>query len=103
MTDKPYAWPESSGVFNAPKTFVMTTAPESVPRRTADTVLVMTPLDLISHLEDPGAGVVTVVLTGRFASDPDLATFLRDNYPRIEIVVEQPVAAFFDLSETMVA
>lgn len=102
MIDKPFAWPESSGVFNAPRTFVMTTNHEGR-HYGADTVLVMTPLDLITHLEDPCVGVATVVLTGRFATDPDLGAFLRENYPRVEIVVDQPVATFFDLSETMVA
>ena len=102
MIDSPFAWPESSGVFNAPRTFVMTTTREG--RHVgADTVLVMTPLDLISHLEDPSGGVVTVVLTGHFANDPDLGAFLKENYPRVEIVVERPHATYFDLSETMVA
>ena len=102
MIDSPFAWPESSGVFNAPRTFVMTTTREGR-HHGADTVFVTTPLDLISHLEDPRLGVVTVVLTERFATDPDLGAFIKENYPRVELVVEQPIVSFFDLSETMVA
>jgi hypothetical protein len=103
MIDKPTTWPEASGVFNAPRTLVMTTASTLESRRGADTLLVGTPLDLIRHLEDPTNGLVTVVLTGQFAGDDDLHKFLRESYPRIELVVERSVVGLFDLSESMVA
>ena len=112
MIDKPFAWPESSGVFNAPRTYVMTTTREGAALRVgADTVVVMTPLDLITHLEDPSAGVVTVVLTGHFANNPDVVVIdlespsrdLLEQLFHVSRLVERPVATFFDLSETMVA
>jgi hypothetical protein len=102
MIQKPMTWPDASGVFNAPRTLVMTTAPHTETRRNADTLLVTTPLDLIRHLEDPSNGLVTIILTGRFAADQDLISFLREGY-RVELVVEPPVVELFDLSEELVA
>ena len=103
MIQKPMQWPEASGVFNAPRTLVMTTADHVEPHRGADTLAVRTPLDLIRHLDNPCTGLVTVILMDHFAADDDLHSFLRENYPRIELVVERPVAQLFDLSESMVA
>ena len=106
MNQKPMQWPEASGVFNAPRTLVMASDPQDVqPRRNAEAVHVATPLDLIRMLEDPSAGLVTVVLTGRFAEDSDLTSFLRETYPRIEVVIERPVVELFDLgaADAMVA
>jgi len=104
MNQKPMQWPEASGVFNAPRTLVMTTAPTET-RRGADTFVVMTPLDLIRHLEDPSNGLVTVVLTGRFANDSDLHDFLRESYPRVSLVVEEHTPEQFELrtSDVLVA
>lgn len=51
-----------------------------------DAVLVRTNLDLISQLEDPTSFVVTVVLAGAFAKDRELASFLLESYPGIEVV-----------------
>jgi hypothetical protein len=102
MIHKPMQWPEASGVFNAPRTLVMTTEPHTEPRRGADALLVTTPLDLIRHLENPSNGLLTVILTGHFADDTDLIQFLRDGY-RVELVVERPAAALFDASESLFA
>lgn len=102
MIQKPMSWPDASGVFNAPRTLVMTTEPHSEPRRNAETLLVTTPLDLIRHLEDPSNGLVTIILTGHFAADQDLISFLREGY-RVELIVEPPVAELFDLSEQLTA
>jgi len=103
MMHKPSQWPEASGVFNAPRTLVMTTAPYSDLPRGADVLHVMTPLDLIRHLEAPDNGLVTVILMDRFATDDVLHAFLREHYPRIELRIEQPVAELFDLSDFLVA
>jgi hypothetical protein len=90
MIHKPAQWPSASGVFNVPRTVVMTTAPIDETRRGGDdTVLVATPLDLIRVLEGCQDGIVTVVLTERFAADPELSAFLRETYPRVELVVER--------------
>jgi hypothetical protein len=102
MIQKPMQWPEASGVFNAPRTLVMTPEPHTEPRRGADALHVSTPLDLIRHLEDPSNGLLTVILTGRFAEDSDLIQFLRDGY-RVELVVERPVTELFESSQSLVA
>lgn len=103
MIHKPMQWPEASGVFNAPRTLVMTTAPYSDTPRGADVLHVMTPLDLIRHLESPDNGLVTVILMDRFASDDVLYAFLREHYPRIDVRIESPVAELFDVSDFLVA
>jgi len=51
-----------------------------------DTIVVGTPLDVIAQLEHDELHIGTVVLTGRFAASPELATFLREFYPSVEIV-----------------
>jgi hypothetical protein len=102
MIQKPMQWPEASGVFNAPRTLVMTTAPYSE-MRGADVLHVMTPLDLIRHLENPDNGLVTVVLADHFANDDVLHAFLREHYPRVELRIEAPVADLFDVSDFLVA
>ena len=102
MIQKPMSWPDASGVFNAPRTLVMTSAPDMEMNRGADTLMVTTPLDLIRHLENPSNGLVTIILTGRFAHDQDLISFLREGY-RVELVVEHPITELFDLSEGLVA
>lgn len=49
-----------------------------------DTVVVGTPLDMIARLEGDGS-VVTVVLAGALAADLELALFLRESYPSLEV------------------
>ena len=51
-----------------------------------DSVVVRTNLDLISQLEDPRNFVVMVVLAGAFAKDRELASFLLESYPGIQVV-----------------
>lgn len=103
MNQKPMQWPEASGVFNAPRTLVMTTAPNTETHRGADTLHVKTPLDLIRHLEDPSNGLVTVILMDRFANDDVLHAFLREHYPRIDLRIEVSFVDIFDVNETLVA
>ena len=102
MIQKPMQWPEASGVFNAPRTLVMTNEPSAEARRGADTFVVMTPLDLIRHLEDPSNGLVTVVLTGRFANDNELIDFVLEGY-RVKLIVEEQVAPQLAPREWLVA
>jgi hypothetical protein len=51
-----------------------------------DTIVVATPLDVIAQLERDDPHIGTVVLVGSLAASPELATFLREFYPGVEIV-----------------
>ncbi|MBA3391631.1 MAG: hypothetical protein H0T89_03255 [Deltaproteobacteria bacterium] len=55
-----------------------------------------TPLDLIRILDREGVAISTVILAGRYATDRDLVSFLRETYPGIDVVSdcadEAPVA-----------
>ncbi len=55
--------------------------------RQGDVIQVATPLDAIVQLETPEL-VSRVVLTGSFATNRELATFLTDSYPTVEIECE---------------
>jgi len=49
-------------------------------------MVVATPLDMITQLEEHGGEIGTVVLDGGFAANRDLATFLLECYPAVRIV-----------------
>lgn len=51
-----------------------------------DRLFVMTPLDLIAHLELWEIPVSTVVLAGSFGGNRELASFLLEAYPAVRIV-----------------
>lgn len=51
-----------------------------------DAHVVRTMLDMISCLERVGSRVVTVILRGHFARDLEIAGFLRETYPTVEVV-----------------
>lgn len=51
-----------------------------------DVPIIRTMLDLISSLERMGETIETIVLGGEFALDDDLAAFLRETYPSIDVV-----------------
>jgi hypothetical protein len=51
-----------------------------------DAHVVRTMLDMISCLERAGSSLVTVILGGDFASDLELAGFLRETYPTVDII-----------------
>ena len=51
-----------------------------------DAQVVRTMLDMISCLERAGSRVVTVILRGAFARDVELAGFLRETYPTVDVV-----------------
>lgn len=57
-------------------------------REHADAVVVRTNLELISQLEDPQSFVVAVVLAGRFAQDRELAAFLIESYPGLQVIAD---------------
>jgi hypothetical protein len=46
-------------------------------------------LDMITWLERAGESLVTVILGGEFARDRELASFLRETYPSVEVVVSR--------------
>lgn len=90
MIKKPTFWPEASAVFDVPKTLVMARDGETRRRISANALVVSTPLELIRELEFLGTAVSSIVLTGAYARDPELAAFLYDHYPAIDITVEDP-------------
>ena len=55
-----------------------------------DTVFVGTPLDLISLLETDRNLFGTVVLTGRFAANRELTSFLAETYPMLQVLYGRP-------------
>ena len=81
----PRTWPDSSGRWK-PRTVVVSGDPRHQEQQGPDAVVVQTNLDLISQLEDPHSFVVTVVLAGAFAKDRELASFLIECYPGLEVV-----------------
>ena len=90
MIKKPTFWPEASAVFDVPKTLVMARDAATRPRESANALVVSTPLDLIRELEFRGTAISSIVLTGHYARDPELASFLYDHYPMIQVTVEDP-------------
>jgi hypothetical protein len=70
------------------RTLVVSRTP---PRRTrADTSVVKTPLDMIRTLQEDREHISTVVLMGSFASNPDVASFLVEQYPALRILSGRP-------------
>lgn len=55
-------------------------------RAKPDTVFVGSPLDMIQVLEHSRESIGTVVLTGRFAANRELAAYLSTTYPALAIV-----------------
>ena len=53
-------------------------------------MIVSTPLELIRELEFQGTAIASIVLTGAYARDPELAAFIFDHYPLIDVIVEDP-------------
>ena len=51
-----------------------------------DAHVVRTMLDMIECLERLGAALVTVILGGEYARDRELAMFLRETYPTVDVV-----------------
>ena len=53
---------------------------------TQDTLVVRTPLDMITRLERDRDAISTVVLMGDFASNRELTSFLAESYPALCIL-----------------
>lgn len=49
--------------------------------------VVRTMLDMIAWLERAGETIATVFLGGEFARDREVALFLRETYPSVELIV----------------
>lgn len=97
--NKPQQWATGTGQWCRWTTLVL--ASPDVRRshedhQAAGEVLVWTPLDLIRILDREGEAISTVILAGRYATDRELVGFLRETYPRIDVVSdcadEAPVA-----------
>ncbi|MDB4953519.1 MAG: hypothetical protein JWO36_1088 [Myxococcales bacterium] len=52
-----------------------------------DIPVVRTMLDMITSLERAGETIATVILNGDFLKDRQIAAFLRETYPFLEVVV----------------
>ena len=76
-------WPKGSGKWSPIKTLVVSSDRD----RTYDagTLVVSTPLDMISYLEDTRVPIATVILAGSYARDREMAKSLRELYPSVQI------------------
>jgi len=83
--DQPRWWPDSSGRWR-PRTVIVSGDPRHQEQQHPDSVVVQTNLDLISQLEDPRNFVTAVVLAGSFAADRELASFLVESYPGLQVI-----------------
>lgn len=79
MLNMPRQWPSGTGQWEARRTLVMGADVDE------DAVVVMTPLDLITRLEDARETIGTVVLGRSFAG---LAAVLRELYPQVGFVAQ---------------
>jgi hypothetical protein len=65
---------------------VLVVSPLRPLREKAGTVFVGNPLDMIEVLESSRDEISTVVLTGRYAANRELAAYLSQAYPALSIV-----------------
>jgi hypothetical protein len=65
---------------------VLVVSPLRPSKEKADTMFVGNPLDMIEVLQEARETFSTVVLTGRYAANPELAAYLASNYPALSIV-----------------
>lgn len=65
---------------------VLVVSPLRPLREKAGTVFVGNPLDMIEVLESSRDEIATVVLTGRYAANRELAAYLAQAYPALSIV-----------------
>ncbi len=49
-------------------------------------LVVRTPLEMINMLQEDRSKIETVVLTGNFAKNPELASFLCESYPTLRVL-----------------
>jgi hypothetical protein len=65
---------------------VLVVSPLRPTREKPDTMFVGNPLDMIEVLESSRETISTVVLTGRYAANRELAAYLCQTYPALSIV-----------------
>jgi hypothetical protein len=83
-------WPSGTGQMLKLRTLIVasdTHACDELAARELDPVIVSTPLDMILELDREDCAISTIVLAGVF---PELASFLHETYPDLEIVEERP-------------
>jgi hypothetical protein len=80
MSRMPTRWPCGTGQWERTRTLVMGRDHQI---EDEDTLVVGTPLDLITRLEDRDRPIGTVVLAGPFAA---LAAVLRELYPGVGVI-----------------
>ena len=89
MDETESRWPMGTGQFERMKTVVI--AGNALYRMMLeacaqpDTLVVATPLDLITRLE-ADAAIATVVVAPDHPGNAELARFLRESYPLIEVI-----------------
>lgn len=66
------------------RTLVVTRAKRKV--RSKRYLVVRSPLEVINLLQEDRNRIETVVLTGTFAKNPELASFLAESYPSLRIL-----------------
>ena len=88
--NKPRLWPSGTGKWGRARTVIVSNDKDhrALLRQQlrADTVVVATPLELISQLEDQLNLITTIVLAGAFARNPELTAFLCEAYPTLQVV-----------------
>lgn len=82
MRNTPRKWPSGTGQWQRTRTIVM--APTGADD-TEDAVVVTTPLDLITRLEDDRELIGMVVLSSAFAS---LEAAIRELYPKVGVIAK---------------
>ena len=87
---KPRLWPDGTGKWGRVRTVIVSSDKEhrALLRQQLreDTIVVATPLELISSLEEDGNLVTTIVLAGAFARNRELTSFLYEAYPSLRVV-----------------
>jgi hypothetical protein len=84
----PAVWPRGTGQWhrlNETRTVIVSTDPRKQSKEASETLVVLTPLDVIARLEDEHSSVLTVVLEDP-AAMRELKVFLHEAYPWLEVV-----------------
>ncbi len=89
MRKRTMRWPEGTGQFERMQTVVVSSDPRHRMMVAAcgrpDTMVVATPLEVIARLE-ADVPIATVVVTPDHPGNEELAAFLRESYPLIEVI-----------------
>jgi hypothetical protein len=83
-------WPSGTGKWSKVRTVIVSADREHREQLRqqlrADTIVVATPLELISSLEDSGSLVTTIILAGAIAKNSELTSFLCESYPTLQVL-----------------